>query len=67
VQQYHCKAFGAFRDGRALLHTVIVCHLLCLLHAAAIFVDEVVVFYLYISNPGFRATPGTTEKSPQRK
>jgi hypothetical protein len=49
------------------LHTVIVCHLLCLLHAAAIFVDEVVVFYVYISNPGFRADPGTTGKSPQRK
>jgi hypothetical protein len=25
----HCKASGAFRVGRALLHTVIVCHLLC--------------------------------------
>jgi hypothetical protein len=39
------------------LHTVIVCHLLCLLHAAAIFVAEVVFFCVYISNPGFRADP----------
>jgi hypothetical protein len=29
VQQYHFKAFGAFRVGRAPLHTVIVVVICC--------------------------------------
>jgi hypothetical protein len=45
------KAFIAFRVGRVKLHTVIVCHLICLLHAAAIPSEKVEVFYVLISNP----------------